>query len=71
MNKQSNTMNSVSKGILLVVVGLLGLFLGSVFLLVFAPLVVYYLWRYHDRIKELESRLNASGTAAGGSSPTV
>ncbi|HXQ92615.1 MAG TPA: hypothetical protein VN739_06385 [Nitrososphaerales archaeon] len=44
--------------ITIVLVGFLALaFTGSIFTLVFAPIVVYVLWRDSKRIKELEKQL--------------
>ena len=41
-----------------VLVGFLALaFTGSIFTLVFAPIVVYILWSYSKRIKNLEKQL--------------
>jgi hypothetical protein len=56
-------MNSITKGVILVVIGLFGLVFDPWFLLFFAPVVVYFLWNDHDRIKELERRLNEAGKA--------
>ena len=45
------------KWFIIVGVGLLTLYLGIYFLIVFVPVVIYFLWDYHSRIQELEKRL--------------
>lgn len=55
-NKRRNPLGSY-KVVMLVITAFLTLFLGLYFLIVFVPLVVYYLWDYHSKIQELERRL--------------
>lgn len=60
-------MSSLSKGIILVVIALLALVQPALLLIFLAPATVYYIWTYHDRIKELERRVNALGKPPGDS----
>jgi 4-amino-4-deoxy-L-arabinose transferase-like glycosyltransferase len=55
-NRPRTSWNSF-KWVILVGVGLLTLYLGLYFLIVFVPLVVYFLWDYNSRIQQLEKRL--------------
>jgi hypothetical protein len=58
MSKQSSWGSPLTKGLVLVIVGLIALFFsGELFMLFFAPAVVYYLWDQQNRLKALEGRL--------------
>jgi hypothetical protein len=57
---RAQTLNSVVQGVIIVFAGLLAVVLtGSLFMLVFVPIVVYYLWRLNDKNRELERRVAA------------
>jgi hypothetical protein len=50
-------LEEATKWIVLVLLAFLALVFGGLFLIFFAPVVGYYIFRYSDKIKELEARL--------------
>jgi uncharacterized protein (DUF58 family) len=66
MSKPGRQTNPRLWGITLALLALAGfLFLLEVFLLVLIPLVVYFTWSMHLRIRELEHRLEGTPQSQG------
>ena len=60
MNRPQRGIGTTSKILILILVGLTGLeFTGSFFILLFAPIIVYYVWGNYSKTKDLERRLAA------------
>ena len=56
-NPPPRSMGSLTKWVIVVLVAFAALYLGVVFLAVFSAVVVYFLWEYRDRVRELERRV--------------
>jgi len=52
-----STLETATQWVVLALLVFLALVFGLLFLAVFAPIVAYFLFRYSDRIKDLEARL--------------
>jgi membrane protein implicated in regulation of membrane protease activity len=69
MNRSPAGMGNLTMIVIAVVVAFLAIIFYIIFLAVFSAVVVYFLWRYHARIKELERRLDEATGKQGGSLP--
>lgn len=57
-NPPPRFMGSLTKWIIIALVAFAALlFTYNVFIVVFSVVVVYFLWEYHDRVRELEKRV--------------
>jgi len=52
-----STLETATEWVVLALLFFLAIFFQLLFLAIFAPIVAYFLFRYSDRIKELEARL--------------
>jgi len=50
-------MGSLTKWIIVVLVAFAALYLGLLFVAAFAAVMVYLIWEFRDRVKELERRV--------------
>lgn len=57
MSKPRRSLDFTVRITFLVLMALLTLFLGFFFLLVFVPVVGWYVWSLNDKIRDLEARL--------------
>jgi len=65
MSKRPSMAGMWSKAVILVAVTLVAIIYPALVVIFLTPAAVYYIWNYHDRIKELESRLNISTKPPG------
>ncbi len=59
MSKQSPGLQVTIRVVFLVLMGVLTLYLGLLFLIIFVPVIGWYVWRLVDRNAELEKRVAA------------
>lgn len=69
MSKPKGGMNSVTKVVILILLALTALVFYDIFLFAFAPIIVYYVWEDHNKIKRLEAKLAESETPTDGTRP--
>ena len=63
MSKPRASVDLTIRVTFLVLLAVLTLVFGLLFLLVFVPVVGWYLWKFHERIKRLEGRVAPSEAA--------
>jgi len=67
MSKQNRYATSLTYGLSLALLALLAFVVFDVyFLLAFAPLVVFFMWRMNNQIKDLQKRLAETARPAAG-----
>ncbi len=69
MSKPRGIFGSVAKVGILLFLAVAVLLTGLLFMFIFVPVVVAYIWADHDRIKALEAKLSKLDKPAEGTKP--